>query len=162
MRNGVRRSVAAMTVFLVMTPVLLAQGASGQPSQHRNRAGIVIQHSDIGILTDCVEFKEAKIDGVALLDRSRFEFFGARDQFGTGICWIDGEGCKTTDPSECFCTPVRSWSYWVQERDDPVFDHADTYASGRVVRDGSVDYWTFGPHGMPPVGAPKTVEEICS
>jgi hypothetical protein len=146
----------------VAVPLLLAGDAAGRTV---HRAGVVVQHGDLGTLTDCVSFSERELDGVELIDRSAFDYRAARFPEGKGICWLDGEGCKTTDPDDCFCTPAegttRSWSYWVQEEGDrPLIHHGETYPSGRVIHDGSVDYWTFGPHGMPPTSVPS-FEEIC-
>jgi hypothetical protein len=154
------RRVALLTVVvLLFTPIGLGE-ASGKQSMPRHRAGLVIQHSDLGVLTDCVRFNEHQISGYDLLKRSTFEIRAAQYDIGTGICWIDGEGCKTTNPDECFCTPVRSWSYWMQEPGAPVFDHGETYANGRVIHDGAIDYWTFGPHGTPPT-AVYSIDQIC-
>ena len=153
-----RRGITvALLVTLIASVVMTGEATAAQRVHH---AGIVVQHSDLGTLTDCVAFKEPKIDGVKLLDRSRFEYRGARDEFGVGICWIDDEGCNTTDPKECFCTPVVSWSYWIHDDGGLPIDHAETYANGRVVRDGSIDYWTFGPHGTPPRTV-YSIDEIC-
>ncbi len=128
-------------------------------------AGVVVQHGDLGTLTDCVAFTQKQIDGVELIERSRFEYRTARFPEGIGICWLDGEGCKTNKSAECFCTPAfgttASWSYWVQERaDEPMIHHGETYPSGRVIKDGSVDYWTFGPHGTPPASL-HSISDIC-
>lgn len=155
-----RRSVIVLLLAALAASLVTAGQAEGRPAARENHAGIVVQHSDLGTLTDCVAFKEPKIDGVKLLDRSRFDWRGARDQFGVGICWIDGEGCNTTDPHECFCTPLVSWSYWIHDEGGMPVDHADTYASGRVVRNGAIDYWTFGPHGTAPVHI-YSIDDIC-
>jgi hypothetical protein len=135
---------------------------AAQPVHH---AGVVVQHGDLGTLTDCVAFTGHQIDGIELLKLSRFDFRSARFPEGTGVCWLDGEGCRTSNSSECFCTPAfgttASWSYWVQERhDEPMIHHGETYPSERVIKDGSVDYWTFGPHGTPP-GSIHSINDIC-
>lgn len=151
-----------VVTLLLLATLVASVTSTGQAvaGPRLNHAGVVIQHSDLGTLTDCVAFKEGKIDGVKLLDRSRFDWRGARDDFGVGVCWIDGEGCNTTDPDECFCTPLVSWSYWVHDEGGLPVDHAETYANGRVIRDGSIDYWTFGPHGMAPVNI-YSIQDIC-
>ena len=161
MRRALRVGTVTFVALLVTLPVLLNGDAAGRTP---SRAGIVVQHGDLGTLTDCVSFEGHELDGVELLERSAFEYRAARFSDGTGICWLDGEGCKTTDPDDCFCTPAqgtaRSWSYWTQEKHDQVFHHGETYPSGRAIHDGSVDYWTFGPHGMPPAG-PVSFDEVC-
>ena len=163
MGRSLRRGLlAAIVVSVAVTAASLGgTEASGKPLHH---AGVVVQHSQLGTLTACVAFKEQKIDGVELLRRSHFDFRAARYPDGVGICWIDGEGCKTTDPKQCFCTPASgvtaSWSYWIKQNGGLVFEPSGTYPSGRVVRDGSVDYWTFGPYLTPPAGA-KSLQDIC-
>lgn len=156
-----RRGATAVVIGLLVGSAVLTGDADATTAHIANRAGVVVQHADLGTLTDCVAFHEREINGLELLERSEFDFRAAHfEGIGTGICWIDGEGCKTTDPEECFCTPVRSWSYWVQEKGEPVFGHGETYADGRKIRDGSIDYWTFGPHGTPPATV-FSIDEIC-
>jgi hypothetical protein len=163
MVRTLRRVVIAVgiTVLAVAVPLLGSGEATGKTLHH---AGVVVQHSQLGTLTACVAFKEQKLDGVELLRRSHFDFRAAHFSDGTGICWIDGEGCKTTSPKQCFCTPASgvtaSWSYFVQESGGVVFQPSGTYPSGRVIRDGSMDYWTFGPYLMPPA-AQKSVKDVC-
>ena len=53
-----------------------------------------------------------------------------------------------------------AWQYWVQDKGDSLFRFSSTYPSGRKVSDGSVDYWTFGPYGMPPDGV-ASFDDIC-
>jgi hypothetical protein len=159
----VRRSLSSgVAAFVVAAATLAAPGARAEAPVHR--AGLVVQHGNLGTLTECVPFTGREIDGVELIERSTFDYRAARFSSGTAICWLDGEGCRTTDPDDCFCTPgegtAASWSYWTQEHDDDLFHHAETYPSGRTIRHGSVDYWTFGPHGMPPLSL-HSFEEVC-
>ncbi|MGH2760370.1 MAG: hypothetical protein ACRDKJ_12535, partial [Actinomycetota bacterium] len=162
MDRPTRRGAHLAVVVMFAAAALYTGGeAQARPVHH---AGVVVQHGDLGTLTDCVAFTGNQIDGVQLLELSRFDYRSARFPEGTGICWIDGEGCRTNNPDECFCTPafgtLASWSYWVQERGDDVIQHGETYPSGRIIRDGSVDYWTFGPHGMPPASL-HSIGDIC-
>jgi hypothetical protein len=159
-----RRGASCVVVLVLLAGVLGIGGTAnaGPPAHH---AGVVVQHGDLGTLTACVAFKGHEIDGIKLLKLSRFDFRSAPFPEGVGVCWLDGEGCKTTNSSECFCTPAfgvtASWSYWVQERaDEPMIHHGETYPSERVIEDGSVDYWTFGPHGMPPTSL-HSISDIC-
>jgi hypothetical protein len=157
------RLCAHLAVVVVVAAASLFTGgeAVARPVHH---AGVVIQHGDLGTLTECVAFTGDAIEGVKLLKLSRFDFRSARFPEGTGVCWIDGEGCRTSDPDECFCTPAAgvfaSWSYWVQEHGDDMIHHGESYPSERVIHDGSVDYWTFGPHGMPPTSL-HSISDIC-
>lgn len=163
MLHALRRvAIAAVLTALALAVPLLSSGdAAVKPLHH---AGVVVQHSQLGTLTACVAFKEPKLDGVELLRRSHFDFRAARYPDGTGVCWIDGEGCKTTSPKQCFCTPASgvtaSWSYWIKENGGVVFQPSGAYPSGRVIRDGAIDYWTFGPYLMPPA-AQESLQDIC-
>ncbi len=157
------RRGAHLAVVMVLTVAALFTGTEAEAKQV-HYAGVVVQHGDLGTLTDCVAFTGNAIDGIELVKLSRFDYRSARFPEGTGICWLDGEGCRTSDPDECFCTPafgtLASWSYWVQEHGDDMIHHGETYPSERVIRHGSVDYWTFGPHGMPPASL-HSISDIC-
>ena len=162
MDRPTRRGANLAVAVAVAAATIFAGGdAVARPVHH---AGVVVQHGDLGTLTDCVAFTGEEIDGLELVKRSRFEYRSARFPEGKGICWLDGEGCKTSDPDECFCTPASgvtaSWSYWIQEHGDDVIHHGETYPSERVIGDGSVDYWTFGPHGTPPASL-RSISDIC-
>lgn len=156
-----RRANLAVVMFVAAAALLTGSEAEAEPVHH---AGVVVQHGDLGTLTDCVAFTGEAIDGLELLELSRFDHRAARFPEGSGICWLDGEGCRTSDPDECFCTPAfgtfASWSYWVQEHGDDMIHHGETYPSERIIRHGSVDYWTYGPHGMPPASL-HSFDEIC-
>src|SRR5438132_6925166 len=148
-----RRRLLWVAVIGVTTPLLLAGGASGLPPGH---AAIVVQHGNLGTLTECVPLTTRRMNGVNLLAKSHFDFRAAKYNDGTAICWLDGEGCKTTSTRDCFCTPLKgasaAWGYWVQDNGDQVFRFSSTYPSGRTVHSGSIDYWAFGPYGTPPAG----------
>ncbi len=147
--------------IVLAIPLLLIGGAAGRPG---GRAAVVVQHGNLGTLVECVPLRGGAPDGIGLLARSHFEYRAARYPDGTAICWLDGEGCKTTDPKNCFCTPLSgasdAWGYWVQDKGDSTYRFSSTYPSGRRVKDGSVDYWSFGPYGMPPVST-SSFADIC-
>lgn len=152
-----RKRSFVVVLCSVLASVVTPPGEAAAPVRH---AGVVIQHGDLGVLTDCVAFKKKSINGYELLKRSRFAIRAARYPDGVGICSIDGEGCNSTKPSECFCTPLVSWTYWTQESGAPVYDHGHSYANARVITDGDIDYWAFGPHGMA-VREVFTIEDLC-
>jgi hypothetical protein len=140
-----------MVAVVLAVPVVFATGANGKPA---GRAAVVVQHGNLGTLTDCVPLTQKSVDGVKLLAKSHFDFRVAKYNDGTALCWLDGEGCKTTSTKDCFCTPAKgvtgAWQYWVQDKGDSLWRFSSTYPSGRKVSDGSIDYWTFGPYGTPP------------
>jgi hypothetical protein len=128
-----------------------------------SRAVIVVQHGDAIAQAKCVKFNERSISALTLVKRSRFEFVAAKYSTGHAMCWLDGEGCKSsrqgTGPGRCFCDPVRFWGYWTQERGEPLPSLSGAGLDQRVVRDGSVDYWVWG-IGQPPI-QPTTVDAVC-
>lgn len=152
-----RRAVAGVAVAAALVvPLVAGGGATGQATK---QAVVVVQHGDLGIASECVGFDEASIDGIELVDRTAFDYLTASFTFGPAMCWLDGEGCETTDPDECFCDPVSSWSYWVQDGDGLPMP-AEVGAGDREVVDGSVDYWVWGPFGEPPI-QPTSTDAVC-
>ena len=125
-------------------------------AQEPNRAGIVVRHSDGETSEMCVLFDEDEITGAQLLERSKLEVTTDTLALGTAVCAIEGEGCARDD---CFCDYPTFWGYWTRDgRSDWSFSQSG--ASDRVVRDGSVDGWSFGKDGKP---APPdvTIGSIC-
>lgn len=159
MVNASRRGLVLWMVGLVLAaPVLFSAGAVGQSG---NQAAVVVQHGNpLDGGAECVAFDEPEIRGFDLVDRSGFEYLSAEFSFGRAMCWLDGEGCETTDPGECFCDPARSWSLWVQEGDEPPAP-AETGAEDAIVTDGTVHYWVWGPFGEPPLQL-TSASDVCA
>lgn len=150
----------AALVFAFTTVVVGAQAVSAAP---KHRAAVVVQHGDLVVHARCIRFKEAKISGLTMLKRSRMQYIAARYAAGHTICWLDGEGCKSSKPGTgagtCFCDPVRFWGYWTREAGEPAPLLSGESPDARVVRDGSVDYWVWGV-GQPPV-PPMSIDDVC-
>lgn len=160
MVSASRRGIAlGAAVLIFAAPVLFSPGAIGQSA---NQAAVVVQHgnpTEGG--AECVSFTEPQIDGFDLVERSGFEYLAATFDLGRAMCWLDGEGCRTTDPNDCFCDPVSSWSLWVQGEGDSLPAPSETGADDAEVTDATVHYWVWGPFGEPPLQA-TSVDQVCA
>jgi hypothetical protein len=132
---GLAAACVAMAAFL--SPTLGAQ----EP----NRAGIVVRHADGEVSEMCVLFDEDEITGEGLLERSNLDVTTETGAIGTAMCAIDGEGCGSDD---CFCSYPTFWGYWTKDGSGD-WTFSETGAADRVVRDGSIDGWSFGKDGKP-------------
>lgn len=157
-----RRSI----LFVVLAAVVLGTSlVQPQASAGRSRAGVVVQHMDGTVLTDCVPLPKPTISGFQLLKRSRFAYLAASFSFGKQVCWLDGEGCETTDParcSDCDGTPGfdgNFWAYYIQNRGDTGPRFSNVGATDRLVRRGSLDYWMFGDGSALPEA--RRFREVC-
>ncbi|MBN1219248.1 MAG: hypothetical protein JXM69_10000 [Anaerolineae bacterium] len=119
-----------------------------------NRAGLVVVHGDGTIVTQCVEFAEAQITGMQLLERSDLDFVNS----GGAICQIDHEGCPA-GPDCLSCQAPHYWSYWLSNTGDGSWQYAGYGASGRSISDGQVDGWVWGTGSSSPPAV--TFAEIC-
>jgi hypothetical protein len=147
-----------LAVALFVVPVL---GGDGPVHAATSRAAVVVQHGDVVMKTACVTFEEPQITSYQALQRSGISFLAAHFDQGHTVCWLDGEGCKTTSPSDCFsCDQIRSWSLWTQDDGDSLPQPSSVGVDGRTMKDGSVDYWVWGPFGEPPIQA-TTVGAVC-
>ena len=156
--NGLRKSVLFVLVTVIAATTLLPVPAN---AAGYGRAGVVVVHSNGKVVTDCVRLDRLEMSGFKLLKQSSFDYRKAQFQEGQGICWIDGEGNKTTDPDDCFggnSDPF--WGYWTQDKGETDPTESPVGARDRVVRRGAIDYWVFDTY---PQDAPAalTVSEIC-
>lgn len=155
--TGSRRAV----VFVVLASVLLGTGLIASPADAGNgKAGVVVVHGDGTVRTDCVALPKAEVSGFRLLKASDFEFRAARFSFGRAVCWLDGEGVDTRDPSSCLPDDAPFWGYWTEDKGGtPV--SSEVGAGDRRVRRGAIDYWVFDtfPQDAP---ADVTLRDICS
>jgi hypothetical protein len=158
---GLRRIALVAVLALTFTSAVIGGPAVSAAPKHR--AAVVVQHGDTVVNVKCVRFKESKLSGLTLLKRSRLQYIAARYAAGHTICWLDGEGCRSSKPGTgagtCFCDPVRFWGYWTQESDEVAPLLSGSGPDQRVVRDGAVDYWVWGV-GQPPL-PPMSIDTAC-
>lgn len=157
--NGLRKAV----LLFVMAAVLIGTTIAPTPAvaDGFGRAGVVVVHGDGSVQTRCVALDQAEINGYKLLKRSTFAYRIAQFGFGRAVCWLDGQGVKTTKPDHCFDNPKgKSWSYWISDKGDTATAESGVGFEERAVAKGSVDYWIWHTYPAP---APKlrTVSDIC-
>ena len=149
----------AWAILLVVAVV--GKGLPLAKAQSPNRAGLVVRFGDGSVSTRCVEFSEAEIGGYDLLRRSGLEVVTAFDPGkGALVCKIDHEGCPAND---CLCAfPPNFWSYWLMTNGQWQFSPIGT--SGRMVSNGQVDGWSWGPGTAETGTAPPLLpfDQICA
>ena len=150
MKNFLTGSILFLTLALGFTPI---QNSTAQES---NRAGLVVQLGDGIVETRCVEFTEATISGLELLERSGLPVLAAYDpSLGAMVCKIQEQGCPVDN---CLCqSPPDYWSYWHQVDNNWIYSPAGS--STYPVSNGAVEGWSWGPGNPPPV---MTINEICT
>lgn len=156
--NGLRKPVLFVLVTVIAATTLLPVPAS---AAGYGRAGVVVVHGNGTVSTDCVRMDRPEMSGFKLLKQSSFEYRKAHFGFGPAICWIDGEGQKTTDPDDCFGDPDgESWNYWTQDKGETAPTESGVGAGDRRVRRGVVDYWIWSTY---PADTPEglSVSDIC-
>ena len=157
--KGLRALIAALCVFVVVSVPRAEASSFGW-------AGVVIVHGDGSVKVDCVALDRREMTGFRLLRISRFPVRYANfSGFGPGICWIDGEGVKTTDPSDCYSDPSgKFWDYFTQDRGETSPTESATGSIQRKVHRGDIDYWKWNastfPNPEPPPDA-LTMKQIC-
>jgi hypothetical protein len=142
--------------FLILLLALLCAGSSGAPTQAQttHRAGLVVDTGGSTLVTRCVAFGEAEINGLDVLQRAGLEV--VTDQ-GV-VCAIGGVGCPA---SNCWCqcqgSPCIYWSYWHWL--DGGWQYAQVGAAEYQVHDGDLEGWRWGEGATPPPAVP--LEQIC-
>jgi hypothetical protein len=138
MVSRVRRGLVALFLGVaVFLPLLAATDAGAGTS----RVGVVVNHGDGSVDTECVKIKGEKIKAITLLTRTSFDMYTQADpSFGRSICWLDGEG---SHPS-CFGDlQGRSWNLYVRKKGQDEPKIAPVGASSLVVRAGGVLHALF-------------------
>lgn len=105
------------------------------------RAGLVVRFDDGRVETRCVAFEEQEISGLDLLNKS--EISGIATAPDGAVCSIDNVGCP---PEDCFCQcPFPSCEYWAYyQRRDGGWIYSQDGQVYSIVRDGSLDGWSWG------------------
>jgi hypothetical protein len=148
----VYRAFALLALLLVLLPGGVS-GADSHPSTS-SRVGLVVDLGDGTLVTRCVAFSEAEINGFDVLERSGLEV--VTDQ--GPVCAIAGTGCPA---SNCWCecqgSPCIYWSYWHQS--DGEWLYAQESPTVYTVQDGDVEGWAWGEGAMP--SSDLSFEDIC-
>ena len=143
--------------------LLLAGWVAPISAQEANRAALVVVLGEGTAVSRCVEFAEAEINGLELINRSGLAMETGTASFGASVCTIDGTGCPGDD---CFCQCKGGgdcvyWSYW--HLTDGEWQYSQAGAAAYRVKDGMVEGWVWGP-GSPqeaPEPPPITFDDVC-
>jgi hypothetical protein len=108
MRRGIVALFLAGAVFM---PLLAATDAGAGT----HRAGVVVNHGDGSVDTDCVRFRADWIRAIDLLTRTDFDLYTTADpSFGRAVCWLDNEGYGPG--TSCFNPVGKNWGVWLRRR----------------------------------------------
>jgi hypothetical protein len=154
----------AQFAILLGASILLAFAAQGQAmAQEGGRAGVVVRFDDQRVVSRCVAFDEAEIDGATLLQRSGLSLDVRSAGQGGLVCAIEGTGCGI-DNCLCQCQgdPCVYWSYWRLGEDG--WSYSAVGASVRKVGYGDVDGWSWGPGSVTSAIEPPAMAfaDICA
>jgi hypothetical protein len=152
---------AARAVQLVPSRSQSCVGASAAGAA-ANHAGLVVTFADRHSRMFCIEFAEDTISGLQLLQRSGLSVVTSASGIGAAVCGIDGEG--SNDPRNCFSSCAGgSCAYWAYYQSvNNAWKFSQVGASQRVVRDGDIDGWAWGPGGVSSGATPEAPGEICA
>jgi hypothetical protein len=110
------------------------------------RAGVVVQYGNGKVVNRCVEFNEAEITGLDLLERTGLDIsVDAGNAIGVAVCKIGRDGCNfPNQPCFCQCQGASCvyWSYWNLQ--NGTWDYSNLGASNRAIHNGDVDGWVWG------------------
>ena len=157
-----RGLVALFMATAIFAPLLAATDAGAGTS----RVGVVVNHGDGSVDTECVKIRGDSIKTITLLTRTSFDMYTQADPaYGRSICWLDGEG---SHPS-CFGDlQGRSWNLYLRKKGQDEPKIAPVGASSLVVPAGGVlhalfDSWSEVDGTFVPPPAPDTVslKTIC-
>jgi hypothetical protein len=137
----------------------LANGSAQTDQTGPNRAGLVIRFSDSQVVTQCVSFTEANINGKQLLEKSGSVPGVSSDG---RVCSIDNQGCSTDD---CWCQcPFPDCRYWAYfHLTDGAWVYSNVGTASYEIANGAVEGWSWG-QGDTTSGVPPphyTFEQIC-
>ncbi len=136
--------------------------ATNAASASLHHAGLVVTFGDRHTQAFCIEFSEDTISGLQLLQRSGLPLVtSSASGLGAAVCSIDGEG--SNDPTNCFasCTGG-TCAYWAYYRFvDGAWNFSQLGAAQRIVHDGDIDGWAWGPGGLSSGAIPAQPGALC-
>lgn len=134
--------------------------AGNAASSALHHAGLVVTFGDRHTQTFCVEFSEDTITGLQLLQRSGLPIVTSSGGQGAAVCSIGGQG---SDSTNCFASCTGStcayWAYY--QFANGAWKFSQVGAAQRVVHDGDVDGWAWGPGGLSSGAVPEQPGVLC-
>ncbi len=128
----------------------------------KNRAGVIVRHSDGTVRDMCVFFDEEEISGYELLERSGITF--EAESYGTdhAICKIGSEGCSPSHGEDCLkCKEPNAWSYYLRNAGDSTWGYSSVGADRRNVHNGYLDGWSWGEGSQAPKPPAVPFSDVC-
>ena len=168
MASRMRRGfVALFLAGAVFAPLSAATDAGAGA----NRAGVVVNHGDDSVDTDCVRFNADRILAIDLLTRTKdrtadpvvdFDLYTTADpSLGRAVCWLDGEGHAPGTP--CFdTTGGPNWLVWIRRKGQAEPKLASVGVSTLRVTPGAVLHLQFAAFGGPPDFEPPPAPDAVS
>lgn len=164
---GLRARLALAIATGLAIVVISVGGAIGQAQDRLNHAGLVIRGQDSELTYAYVEFSEAEISGLELLERSGVPVvtvgFGG---LGEGVCAIGGQGCSVTACQRRLCQGPRADDpFWQAFRQQAPGDWRPQLlgASSTLVADGDIDGWSWtGDEANLPAVTLAEIKELAS
>ncbi|MFW5940438.1 MAG: hypothetical protein ACOCXI_01460 [Chloroflexota bacterium] len=157
------QSYYLLILVMALSAGLLPATAMHAQEPDQNRAALVVRYDEENVGTHCVAFEEPEITGLELLRRSGVALEIEDVGLGVTICRVGETGCSADN---CFCEcqggECRYWSYWYQN--DGEWRYAALGAHARMVGDGAVEGWSWGPGSVTEAISPPSVtfDEVCS
>jgi len=157
-------------VGLALWAAALALTACGTAPAGSHRAGLVVVHGDGSVQTACVDFSQAEISGLELLDQSGLDYqLDASNPMGALVCKVGSEGCDFP-AQDCLCQcslgqTCRYWGYFNRQAGAD-WVYAVSGPSSQKVRDGDVDAWVWltgdeASQSVPPELTNLGFDQIC-
>ncbi len=161
-----RIAAACVSIAVLIALTLGSMGLTGEAAAlGPYRVGLVVQFSEGGFVTDCVEFDQPEISGCDVLDLSDLSVsYSPPGTYGQAVCGIEEVGCPTAD---CFCdcqgVDCVYWAYYHLLAG--AWEYSSVGCSAHSVHDGDVEGWAWGPgtYGATSQVKPPlfTFEEVC-
>jgi hypothetical protein len=154
----------------IMGALVWGLSACAVPPAAAHRAALAVVHGDGTVQTACVDFDQAEISGLELLDRSGLDYrLDATNPMGALVCRVETEGCDyPAQTCLCQCTLGTACRYWAYFNRGVEADwvYAVSGPSSRQVHDGEADAWVWltgdqTSTSVPPTLVGLTFAQIC-
>ncbi len=120
---------------------------SAQPAPLHRAALVVTFGTGTPTMRFCVEFTEASISGLELLQRSPLSVVTSGGGLGAAVCAIDGVGSTDASSYSTCLGHGSSWAYYQYAAG--AWRLSPVGASTSVVSDGAVEGWAYGSNAKP-------------
>jgi hypothetical protein len=156
---GIRLAILVAATLVAWSFAGVEANADAPP-----RAGLVVLFYDGTTREACVELGGENRTGEELLRLSGLDIVIDAGPLGTKVCSVEGVGCPADD---CWCQcktlgpDCRYWAYYRLQGGG--WNYMSVGAAARVVRDGDVDGWAWGPgtYGSGEIPPVRSFDDLC-